>query len=120
MNKSSSSRFVIENGRLTRINRRDKVTFLTVLASHAKGNQFLDVTTFAAPAGLEDGQSVTIKGDVSMRGPGRNDPPGTKWTIQLIAREFLPGDENLTPAMPQQKAAAKESAPAEDDSSVPF
>lgn len=115
----SSARFLIENGRITRINRLAKVSFLTVYADTGGGvTQYIDVTDFALPDTVGEGESVTVSGDVSMRKPQQ---PGGRWAIQLIARKWQSGKEELTPAMPTQRpSGTHEEAPPVDDSDIPF
>lgn len=102
---SSSARFIIENARVTRVNRRDKVTFLSVAVAGFKAGSvaWYDVTYFVSNAVEDptkwDGKSVTIKGDIETRPPLPSDA-NRKWTVQLIARSIEPGDESLTVAMP--------------------
>lgn len=117
-NGKSSARFLIENGRITRVNRLAKVAFVTVYAYAGQGGQYLDVTDFALPENIGEGESVTIQGDVSMRKPQQ---PGGKWTIQLVARKWSVGKEELTPPLPAPRSTAPtEAAPPVDDSDVPF
>lgn len=116
-NGKSSARFLIENTRVTRVNRLAKVAFVSVYAYAGQGSQYLDVTDFALPENIGEGESVTVQGDVSMRKPQQ---PGGKWTIQLVARKWQTGKEELTPPLPQSKPKEEVAEPTPDDDSVPF
>ena len=116
-NAKSSARFLIENCRVTRINRRDKVAFVSVYASTGKINQYIDITDFTKADGIGEGESVTVQGDVQVDKPEQG---SRRWQIRLIARKWSAGKEELTPALPAPKASApvEETAPSDDD--VPF
>lgn len=116
-NGKSSARFLIENARVTRVNRLAKVAFVSVYAYAGQGSQYLDVTDFALPENIGEGESVIVQGDVSMRKPQQ---PGGKWTIQLVARKWQTGKEELTPPLPQSKPKDDNPSPPASDDDIPF
>lgn len=113
----SSAQFSIRNARVTRVNRRDKVTFITVYANTGKFEQWLDMCAFDGIADqIGEGESITVKGDVNLA----KKKEGERFrSIQLVARAFKPGDEALTPGLPPPKEKQEPSTPASDDD-VPF
>jgi hypothetical protein len=115
----SSTRFILENARVVRINRREKVTFLTVYATAGKFDEYFDVTVFPGAdlvgTNVGEGESVTVKGDLGHA----KKKDGEKYAqLQIVAREILPGDESLTPALPARKEQAPK--PPETDDNIPF
>jgi hypothetical protein len=116
---ASSTRFLVANARVVRINRREKVTYLTILTSSERGSgvDYWDVVCFPdSVLGVPpmDGDSVTVRGSLSRRKPQE----GSKgWTTELVARSVEPGDEALTPV--QAARAAPVVVPL-DETDVPF
>lgn len=115
----SSARFIIENARITRVNRRDKVSFITVYCNTGKFEQWIDMAAFDGVSdNVGEGESVTVKGDVQLA----KKKDGERFrSIQLIVRSISPGQEDQTPALPEkkEKAAQKDETPVDDDS-IPF
>lgn len=112
--KKSSARFIIENARVVRVNRREKVAFFTLFAAGSKYDEYHDVTAFEGADNIGEGESVTVTGDLSRK--KRKD--SKIYDASLIARTWKPGDENLTPALPV--SGVRSSAPPVDDSDIPF
>jgi len=115
----SNARFIFENARITRVTRREKVSWLTLYLTTGKFEQWLDVTCFEGVSdNFGEGESVTIKGDVQLAKKKDGEKYGH---LQCIARTILPGDESQTPALPTKSGRAPnpESVP-QDDTDVPF
>lgn len=112
-----NARFILENGRVTRVKSFGRVTFSTVLVHGYKAGSvdYLDVTTFDGTPELREGAAVTVKGTISKRKPKEQ---GGKWETQLVARTCVPAEDELCPAMPAPRSAP-EAAPM-DDSEIPF
>jgi hypothetical protein len=118
---TGSARFLIANARVVRINRREKVVFLTLLTASERGSgvDYWDVTAFrdCPTDAVQEGQAVTVRGSLSRRKPQE----GSKgWTTELVARSVEAGDEALTPQAPASKSAAAPSQVMLDGDDVPF
>jgi hypothetical protein len=117
---TTSARFLIANARVVRINRREKVTYLTLLTASERGSgvDYWDVTCFndCPTEAAQEGQAVTVRGSLSRRKPQE----GSKgWTTELVARSVEPGDEALTPAAPARTAPVAVPTTVDNDD-VPF
>ena len=116
----SNARFIFENARITRVTRREKVSWLTLYLTTGKFEQWLDVTCFEGVSdNFGEGESVTIKGDVQLAKKKDGEKYGH---LQCIARTILPGDEAQTPGLPEKrgKAAPADSGVPADDDGIPF
>ena len=112
-----TARFILENGRVSRVHSTGKVTFATVVVHGFRAGvlDYFDVTIFSDGPALAEGAAVTVKGQLSRRKPRDG---GNKWTTELIAREVKAAEDELCPAMPQR--APREEVPPPDDSNIPF
>ena len=119
-----STEFVIRNARVTRVNVREKVTYVSLATSGYKAGttDYWDVTAFNQ-SGLTfvEGSSISVKGSLSRRKPAEG---AKNWTTELIAREVQSGDENLTVAMPVPRSGGTRATGSQADTSaeddIPF
>jgi hypothetical protein len=115
---SASARFLVANARVTRITRREKVTYLTLLTASERGSgvDYWDVTCFrdCPTDAVQEGQAVTVRGSLSRRKPQEG---SKQWTTELVVRSIEPGDEALTPVAPARTAQV---AVPLDETDVPF
>ncbi len=116
----TGGRFIIPNGRVARLTKRERVAFVSLCVATERGVTYFDVVAFDLDLvrELAENASVTVRGDLSRRKP----TSGTTWTTELVARAIEAGDEALTPAAPARRASTTASAPSAppDESDVPF
>lgn len=117
----NNARFKLENGRIVRVNERPKVCFLTVMCEAGKYPARFDVTVFEPPTfPLEEGQAVTVSGELSMRKPKEE---GGRWELQLIARRIDKGDDAKAPgprrSEDRPQGTARPQTPVSDEPGAP-
>ena len=115
----SNAQFSLRNGRVTRLHRTPKVTFVTLYVGTGKYEQYIDFCAFDGVADMVgEGESISVKGDVQLA----KKKEGERFrTIQLIARVIKPGDESLTPGVPERREKTTEpNVPQGSDDDIPF
>jgi hypothetical protein len=111
MPNQNNAKFKLENCRITRLNERPKVCFLTVMVMAGKFPDYHDVTLFQPPSfKLEEGLAVTIVGELQKDKPKER---GGKWETRLIARQITKGDDSKAPR--PKRSGERQEAPIDDD-----
>src|SRR5262245_35039385 len=111
MAQQNDAQFRIKSGRITRVNERPKVCFLTVFARAGRFPSYFDVTVFQPPSfPLEVGLAVDIQGELQMVKP----TDGTKFQkLRAIARQITKCDDSLAP-VPRRSRDKDETKPADN------
>lgn len=127
----SNARFKLTDCRITRVNERPKVCFLSVMVHAGKYPDYHDIVVFQPPEfALEEGLAVTISGEIQKKKPTNQGEK--KWTVEFISRRIELGDDAKAPrprqsedtytasrarTSPQRELAAPEDA---SDDGIPF
>jgi hypothetical protein len=115
-----SARFILENARVTRVSKRDKVTLLTiaVFKTRGDGSIYYDASLFDRDLAVAEGDCVTVTGELERYKPKDSE----KWLTTLTVKSIAAAPEDQCPPMPTPRTsngpAPKQDAPSEDN--IPF
>lgn len=117
--EAANARFKLIDARITKIKELEKVAFVGVACQSGKYPSFYDVKVFSGAmlAGFQQGDAVTISGELQMQKPREQ---GGKWELQLVARKMERGDDAKAPRPREQRQAPPPSEPNYGDDDVAF
>jgi hypothetical protein len=93
--EATAARFRFEDARIVRVKELPKVCFLRIYVQAGKYHDYHEVVLFQPPSfPLEEGQAVTVSGDIQKKKPKDG---GKEWTVEFIGRSVTKGDESRAP-----------------------